>query len=452
MNMNNNRKMIDITLYGIAAMFFLLVITEGCARNDETPSSLRPITETNTTIAILPRETNAPSSTPRATLPTEIFTETPLPPTNTPPPTNSNQLLGRNSIVIMELGWDRYYLLDLDTGYMRMLGHQEEFSPVRVLSWTGNGCDMVVLTGYSKWSNQEILRVDLQGNILQNLLSFEPSKIIGFISLSPSEEWIAYRLSEGEALGGYDVIFEYENIEVISANGELGPYRLTHGNGGREVAWAPDSTRLAYGDFDENGVPQLYVSNLDGSGRVQLTQFVDPLVDILNIRWSPDGERIAFAYDRLGNISPMEPRKTDVMVIPSDNNELPTIADQVYQTYSLWWQGNDTLVVWGYKDTHGSTSAANELLFWVNSGTGQVTEFLEADTTPGGYMEITHPFGSSSRIGFFTAGRFYSYDPISGEFQTWDNVNLRNYVRGSFIIRDWISAPSSFQGEAACQP
>jgi len=326
-----------------------------------------------------------------------------------------------------------------------------EYHPVRVLAWSNNGCEMTLVSRGQNGVINAILQVDLQGNITQYLLSNESiSQNIRNIVLSPSQEWIAYRFSEGEYVGGFDPIYEFENIEVISVGGDMGPYRLTQGNGGREVAWAPDSTRLTYGDFDENGVPQLYISNLDGTQRVQRTHFDDPLVEIRHIQWAPQGDRIAFAYTRLGNISSTEPGKTDVMVVSAETGEFPKIVDRIYLAYSLWWQGDNTIVVWGYEREYGAYNMQNENLFWVDAHTCQVVDVLEGDTTPEGYMINPQPLGISHTIGYVTDHSFYSYDYFNHSFTWWNNITIG--VNGKVIVEDWIPAPDSFQGEAACQP
>ena len=80
---------------------------------------------------------------------------------------------------------------------------------------------------------------------------------------------------------------------------------LTYG-GGRDPAWSPDSSRLAFtsrvGDLDE-----LFVIGVDGTDRRQLTEGGgwDPA-------WSPDGSRIAFSsraeVDQSGGIEGIDLR------------------------------------------------------------------------------------------------------------------------------------------------
>ena len=446
----NIRVVLSIALSRFMAFFILLIIS-GCTLEDRIPPSQRPIIETNTVLISQSTVTCTPSSLPNTPTAPELSDETPILTTNTPVSDDNHQLLGKNMVAIKEWDSTNIHLVDLDTGYMRKLLLPTEYHPIRVLAWSNNGCELALVTTGQNGVNNTILQVDLQGNITQYLLSSESiSHNIRNFVLSPSQEWIAYRFSEGEYVGGFDPIYEFENIEVISVGGAVGPYRLTQGNGGREVAWAPDSMRLAYGDFDENGIPQLYISNLDGTQRVQRTHFDDPLVEIRHIQWSPQGDRIAFAYTRLGNISSTEPRKTDVMVVSAETGEFPKTVDRIYLAYSLWWQGDDTIVVWGYEREYGAYNMQNEHLFWVDADTCQVVAVLEGDTTPEGYMINPQPFGISPTIGYVTDHSFYSYDYFNHSFTRWDNILIG--VNGRVVVEDWNPAPGSFQGEAACQP
>ena len=149
----------------------------------------------------------------------------------------------------------------------------------------------------------------------------------------------------------------------------------------------------------------------------------------------------------------MEPRKTDVIVLSSTNyNASPIVLEKIYLADLLWWQGDDTLVVHGYEETVDFLSAPDDFLFWVNVKFGLITDILKSGNSPGGYMEIPHILGSPSTIGFFTAGRFYSYDTMIHGFENiWSKVNIWD-ISENFILYNWISAPKTFEGEAACKP
>ncbi len=58
-----------------------------------------------------------------------------------------------------------------------------------------------------------------------------------------------------------------------------------------EFAASPDGTRLAYVDRGDNGEPQIFVANLDGTGIEQVTYDLEAAS---SPAWSPDGSQIAY--------------------------------------------------------------------------------------------------------------------------------------------------------------
>jgi len=93
------------------------------------------------------------------------------------------------------------------------------------------------------------------------------------------------------------------------------PRRITAGNGSsahaeRAIAWAPDSTRLAFlSDRVDSGQLQLYVAERAGSPSRKLTN----LTGFLDApQWSPDGRSVAFLFTEnapraAGPLEPMTP-------------------------------------------------------------------------------------------------------------------------------------------------
>jgi hypothetical protein len=59
----------------------------------------------------------------------------------------------------------------------------------------------------------------------------------------------------------------------------------------REYATSPDSSRLAFSRPGDNGKPQIFVANLDGTGIKQVTHDVDAAY---SPAWSPDASKIAY--------------------------------------------------------------------------------------------------------------------------------------------------------------
>lgn len=124
-----------------------------------------------------------------------------------------------------------------------------------------------------------------------------------------------------------------DDIAVIRIDG-TGFRNLTRSPDTNEwgPVWSPDGRRIAYSS-DENGMPQLFVMDADGSNARQLSEVWGEYP-----AWSPDGSRIAFASS-MGGSTPFGDPDYDVFVMDadgSDENDLTPAADStdMYPTWS----------------------------------------------------------------------------------------------------------------------
>jgi Tol biopolymer transport system component len=96
--------------------------------------------------------------------------------------------------------------------------------------------------------------------------------------------------------------------------------------------WSPDGTRIAYSS-DEDGVPQIYVMDADGSNRRRLSDGWGEYPS-----WSPDGTRIAFAAS-MGGTTPFGDPDYDVLVMDADGSDAINLtnspgSNEGYPTWS----------------------------------------------------------------------------------------------------------------------
>lgn len=91
-------------------------------------------------------------------------------------------------------------------------------------------------------------------------------------SFSPDDKELVFHTCQGGTCGIYKV----------SASG--GPFALVAGEMGGNPSWSPDGKRILY-HADTDTVKQIFVINVDGTGKKQITTGTVPHVDP---HWSPD--------------------------------------------------------------------------------------------------------------------------------------------------------------------
>ena len=123
-----------------------------------------------------------------------------------------------------------------------------------------------------------------------------------------------------------------DDIAVIRTDG-TGYRNLTRSPDANEwgPVWSPDGRRIAYSS-DENGMPQLFVMNADGSNARQLSDVWGEYP-----AWSPDGSRIAFASS-MGGSTPFGDPDYDVWVMDADGSDETnlTAAPDSNDMYPTW--------------------------------------------------------------------------------------------------------------------
>ncbi len=108
---------------------------------------------------------------------------------------------------------------------------------------------------------------------------------------SPDGRWAVFQVTE-PAYEGDDTV---SDLWVVDVGGDAPPRRLTSTPSSEsDVAWSPDSTRIAFSAKrgDKEDPSQIYVLDMTGPGEaIQITSLV---TGAGKPRWSPDGRLIAF--------------------------------------------------------------------------------------------------------------------------------------------------------------
>lgn len=352
--------------------------------------------------------------------------------THTPTPTATISLapLDGKVIILAEFPWGEFYIEDIVTGRGRPFIPEHYF---QILDWGGDGCTMMV-----RWDHS-IAEIDLQGNLVQVLFRDEtiPERDgpTTFGTISPDREWVYYLVGSGaegncaddfgEARACY---YEYNDIETMSITGEEGPYRLSQRGGAWKAAWSPDGQLVAFSDYDENGVDQLYVAARDGSSLRQLTTFSAGQNLIMGIEWSPNGERIAAGVDQTADFS------VDFTIISELGKQ--SISEYV-DIGALWWRDDDSIIAW----QRMRWDAVYYNIIVLNVMTNEITTIDLANC----YWVNT--FGNPATVGCVTIDKeFWAYNSITQSVELYPQFDL-----ALPRISSWIAAPDAFPGEANCR-
>jgi Tol biopolymer transport system component len=135
----------------------------------------------------------------------------------------------------------------------------------------------------------------------------------------------------------YMRISNYYTISVINADGtnqrDVWGYYPGPSGDGKEPAWSPDGTKIAFTRQYVNSEPyieRVAVMNADGSGVTMLPPTSPLGVLDSNPAWSPDGTKIAFQSDRSGN--------RQVWVMNADGTGLVNLTNRSGDDNSpAWW-------------------------------------------------------------------------------------------------------------------
>jgi Tol biopolymer transport system component len=223
-----------------------------------------------------------------------------------------------------------------------------------------------------------------------------------------------------------------DDIAVIRTDG-TGYRNLTRSPDANEwgPVWSPDGRQIAYSS-DENGMPQLFVMDADGSNARQLSDVWGEYP-----AWSPDGSRIAFASS-MGGSTPFGDPDYDVWVMDADGTDEVNLTDSPDSNdgYPTWSPDG----VWiAFESTRGTPSSfeppphdlerLSDEDVWVMRPDGSDPRNLTSD------LVRLEKFPDWSARGLLVdrEGSIVILDPRTGEE---DDVSERTGVLGTFAA--WV--------------
>jgi len=135
----------------------------------------------------------------------------------------------------------------------------------------------------------------------------------------------------------------YRHIWVMNADGS-GKTQLTFGNVVDEGGdYSPDGSKIVFTRYGLRGwgLHDIFIMNQDGTSIIQITSTG---LARLNVRWSNDGQRLAFYYGGAGTTT------NEIHIMNIDGTNELTIASGTYPVMNPYWSPDDTKLVYTMDD------------------------------------------------------------------------------------------------------
>ncbi len=422
-----------------------------------TPSPIAIVTPTIVTaVPQKPASPTAPASTKQpGIMPSPRKTARPFV-SPSPSPLSPQHLLKGPLVAFNQLSYS-LWLYDLGTQSGRRLIFQDGYP--KSVQWSSDGCQLYITLVDDAASLATLVQTDLRGNVLRTILQMSTydsdNKDVyrSAWSLSPSGKWVAFIGYSGEQ---YYSGSEYQDVIVVNVGRPSKPVTLTLHSGGLGYAWSPTETRIAYSDYDDSGVRQLYVMDLNHNVRSQLTRFTEHSASNSNNSaqpgnyigkpvWSLDGSSIAvheFVVDAQKVVT------GSIRIISMNGGGQIRVAPvNLPDTRWLAWSDDGRTIAFFSPANHEGNE--KDTIFWINAENGVLRGELNSSKVPEGWFTSVFSFHDVRLIGitnYLPTTNSYSYD-----YQT---KNLKEIAMPDILENpdyvEAIAAPAGFLGEEAC--
>ncbi len=404
---------------------------------------LTPMNSTVETLEITPTVVSTPLPT-AAAVPT-LTTTTPTISATIVPSTAPFGTFWEGTIIAFRVAasnGELYLLLfDIESKTFREIRNELVDYPLE-LQWFGNGCQLFVrgyltnLRGETHWQAPEL------GSRAGN---FSGTR------LSPDKKWLANQIYSAEITYNNAESINMELINMIEPENSI----LLTQNGGAitSAAWSVDSQWVAFTDYDNNGILQVYRATSDGSTIQQLTYHTEPVAQIAHLTWAPNGEHLAYSVSNLQFSSlPYEYKKEDegwVNIVSVTDNRAERLSPSKFGfVEGIWWSVDSLRIVFAGSSLPISDTdpLSGPQIHWGAIQSSTITNSFYKSDAPSDYFSMPLPAGNIDTIILNSNDSLYLYNSVDDSYEkVIDNFKVDG------LILNILGSPFGFPGELNCQ-
>ncbi|MCB8920660.1 MAG: PD40 domain-containing protein [Ardenticatenaceae bacterium] len=390
-----------------------------------------PITDTHdesspTLIPVpTPAQTSKPTLTPEP-IPTENLAESTIDLDDSLPDINT---LNGPILAMIQLQNELNQIHLVDIASQRLFTSQFKSNPLR-LNWLMESCILAATVRNRDDASVSIVNVENNNEVLflaQNTVrnNTEDGYEDGW-QLSPNGNLAAYLVLSGEQYFAYS---EFQNLEVVAvdpSNSAPTPINTSSNNGVLSFSWSPDGNYIAYSDFDEHNVRQLYIYEIETGQIIQLASFVDagamigePIGNFIGQPiWSITGELIVFEAGITKEDGSVD---RSLWAVNLDDFQISQLLAESNTHISIMGISLNDNTIAVYMSDGNNTSN----LLWIDVPFGNVVQELEAGKVPNTNIKLVAALiGVNSWLGEDSDGQLYLYDHSTLNVDTIPGINL----------------------------
>ncbi|PKN93566.1 MAG: hypothetical protein CVU44_09460 [Chloroflexi bacterium HGW-Chloroflexi-6] len=332
-------------------------------------------------------------------------------------PTESTDHAGRFKTIIVS-DKDSSEILLFDSNGKAIDVYQldgQSYTPL-LAEQVSNHCGLVALVNTP--TGHKLIQLDQRGEIVQEIFSLkndDADSLRYLPMISKSGEFVAYVVYSGELY--YDSA-QYQDLEVVKLDDPEKPIRLSsHGGAWKEGgSWSLESDQIAFTDYDDKSIIQVYVAKIPDLERKKITDFTSQELTSGPITWSPSGNKMAVT---LGS----KEYGQEVWIIPLNSAayRLNLLEGRKIAVGSVFWSKDESGLMLYVQDYSSDQSG----LYWFDVTTNTLLHVLtdqDASQINPKANSFAHPFPLSSdlsEIVFYNSmGEWYLYNTNNEQIES----------------------------------